>query len=460
MLVDESTDEPASAATATAQVQAFKTLLSIERSARDTQDLNAFRYVVVNESYRLVKYQQAVLVKLYKGNFRAEVTAASGIATIDRAVPAIRWLERVITDLACHTQMDTIQKISADNISEAEQPDFKTFASSHVLWCPLRLASGEMLGGLWLVRDTPWLDPEATILQQLADSFAFIWANFEKPQRLEKKKLLRRRSGIIIAVVLLASMFIRVPLTALAPAEIVARDFSVIAAPMTGVIKTIEVKANASVRKGDVLFNYDDVDLRGQYAIAKEEYAVTESEYRKLAQKAVHDLDSRADLAILKATAAQRQAETTYIGELLERLVVRASRDGVAVINDVDNWRGQPVVAGERVMKIANPDEIELQIFLPVGDAIILKEGALVRLFLDTSPLKPLSAHLLRANYEAEKTPDDKFAFRMIASFDEPTLPPPRIGLRGTARISGQRVSLFFYLFRRPISAVRQLAGI
>jgi hypothetical protein len=34
-----------------------------------------------------------------------------------------------------------------------------------------------------------------------------------------------------------------------------------------------------------------------------------------------------------------------------------------------------------------------------------------------------------------------------------------RIGLRGTAQISGEQVSLGFYLFRRPIAGLRQYLG-
>ena len=35
----------------------------------------------------------------------------------------------------------------------------------------------------------------------------------------------------------------------------------------------------------------------------------------------------------------------------------------------------------------------------------------------------------------------------------------PRLGLRGTARLEGRRVLLAYWLFRRPISALRQFIG-
>ena len=36
----------------------------------------------------------------------------------------------------------------------------------------------------------------------------------------------------------------------------------------------------------------------------------------------------------------------------------------------------------------------------------------------------------------------------------------PRIGLRGTARVYGPRTTMFYFLFRRPITAMRQLIGV
>jgi hypothetical protein len=37
---------------------------------------------------------------------------------------------------------------------------------------------------------------------------------------------------------------------------------------------------------------------------------------------------------------------------------------------------------------------------------------------------------------------------------------PVRLGLRGSARLDGQEVSLGYFLLRRPISAVRQWLGL
>lgn len=80
----------------------------------------------------------------------------------------------------------------------------------------------------------------------------------------------------------------------------------------------------------------------------------------------------------------------------LSRIVARAPYDGVAVFADPDEWQGRPVVAGERIMLLANPDKPGMLIHLPVADAITLDVGAPVKLFLTVHPLTPLSGQLVK----------------------------------------------------------------
>ena len=60
----------------------------------------------------------------------------------------------------------------------------------------------------------------------------------------------------------------------------------------------------------------------------------------------------------------------------------------------------------------------------------------------------------------AEKYNQDTLAYRIYADFEQTDDEKLRIGLQGTAKIYGERVSVFFYIFRRPISYVRQFFGV
>ena len=131
---------------------------------------------------------------------------------------------------------------------------------------------------------------------------------------------------------------------------------------------------------------------------------------------------------------------------------------GIAIIDEVERWKGRPVNTGEAILKVANPDIVKVRILLPVSDAITLQQGTPVKVFLDIDPLHPLHAITEHASYEPVTTPDGTVAYHIIAQLSEHNN-PPRIGLQGSAKIYGEEVSLFYYLFRRPITALRQWLG-
>jgi hypothetical protein len=108
-------------------------------------------------------------------------------------------------------------------------------------------------------------------------------------------------------------------------------------------------------------------------------------------------------------------------------------------------------------MEIADPTQAELRIELAVGDAIALEPGAQVALFLDSDPLQRHLARLERAAYEAQPTAGGQLAYRLDASFQQT---PPRIGLRGTAKVFGDRAPLALYLLRKPLAGLRQSVGL
>ena len=104
--------------------------------------------------------------------------------------------------------------------------------------------------------------------------------------------------------------------------------------------------------------------------------------------------------------------------------------------------------------------QLEFKIDLPVADAIVLKNGARVKVFLDSDPLNPVEARLVRADFQARPRENQQLAFRLVAALDGSANRSLRLGIRGTAQVYSDKVPLAFYLFRRPLSAVRQWIGV
>lgn len=202
---------------------------------------------------------------------------------------------------------------------------------------------------------------------------------------------------------------------------------------------------------------FDATTLKAQADVAERALGVAEAELKANSQRAFADAESSARLDLLAARVEQKRAERDYARQLLARSEVRAERAGIAVFADAERLTGKPVQTGERLMQIADPAQAELRIELPVGDAIALAPGAEVALFLDSDPLNRHDARLERAAYEAQATAAGQLAYRLDAAFADA---PPRIGLRGTAKLFGARAPLAYYLLRRPLAALRQNLGL
>ncbi|MBL8483764.1 MAG: HlyD family secretion protein, partial [Rhodocyclaceae bacterium] len=154
----------------------------------------------------------------------------------------------------------------------------------------------------------------------------------------------------------------------------------------------------------------------------------------------------------------EKAAELAYSGQLLERVRVKAPRDGIAVFSDTRDWLGKAVTTGERVLQIADPARAEMSLRLPVGDAIELAPDASVTLYLTTAPQYAYEGRLSYAAYRAEVAPDGMLAYKLKADFAQGET-PPRIGLTGTAKVYGGWVPLAYYVLRRPLAALRQRLG-
>ncbi|TNE62713.1 MAG: HlyD family efflux transporter periplasmic adaptor subunit [Alphaproteobacteria bacterium] len=437
-------------------------LLGLGRALRHAPDLTTFRFTIVSEPRRLIAYRQAILIERTGGTLK--LAAVSNVATIDRNAPFVVVLERLLAGLDKTGHLEAATTLDQNALSARDRQEWLEFLDSSVYWQPLVAPGGPALGGLLLVRAEAWTPTEAALMDEIADAGAHAWQGLlERGQRrIVSKPKLSRRTMLIAGCSLVVLLALPVRLSTIAPAEVVARDPAVVAAPMQGVIREVHVKPNAQVRAGDILYSFEDAELKANDAMARRAVEEAEAELRRASQQAFGDAKGRAEIALRQARLALRQEQAAYAAYQLGQVEVRAPNDGIAIFSDANQWRGRPVTTGERVMAIAAPDAAELQILIPVSDAISLEPGAQVRLFLDVAPLSAVDATLLRSSYEPARTPDGTMAYRAVAAFPETgeeAAQPPRIGLKGSAKVLGERVPLVLFLFRRPLAALRQMVG-
>jgi multidrug resistance efflux pump len=440
------------------KLRGFSTFLQLERAARHAESVDALAYVAVNETRRLLNYRQAVLAAGGDGT-RPRVRAVSGVSVLERDAPFVRWHEKTLAALAQGAAAREVRRLEAEALPADLQAGWSEFQIGHALYVPLIAPDGEMLGALWLTRQTAWSESDAVLAERLADCYAHAWRALAGRRAGRRKRRWPKIAAGTAAVALLAALAIPVPQSALAPAEVVAADPRVVAAPMDGVIARVHVQPNQAVAAGETLFTFDATELESQAAVARRALAIAEAELRRASQGAFADREETAKLQVLETKRDLRAAELAQAEERLSRVTVTAEQAGVAIFTDANDWVGRPVRTGERVMQVADPDDTRLRIDLPVADAVQLEPGARVALFLDVAPLGRVPATLTRASYEATTTPDEVLAYRVYADFADGAA-PRRPGLKGTAKLFGPDVPLALYLFRRPVSAVRQWLGL
>jgi multidrug resistance efflux pump len=433
-------------------------LLKVEREARQAATLGELWHVAANESRRALQARQIFVLELTGAS--CTMRAVSSLARPDRDSPTIRWLERLAREslqgLAARPAAPSTVADHAAGGDEAAQ----VFPFSHLLTAAITSRSGETVACLLAVRESAFGEGEVASAGRLAETFGHAAEALGLGGRRAKRRTLLRVLPTFSLLVVAAAALIPVPMTVLAPAEVAARDAFVVTPAIDGVVAEIVVDANQPVRTGDVLARLQDTQQRNQLAIAEQEVSVAEARWRQTSIAAFHDPAARRELAVVSSERALRIAERDYARDLLDRTVIRAERDGIAIFADKRELTGRPIQTGQRLMDVADPARLRIRAQTPVDDAIAVRPGARIKFFPDADPLNPIEAIITDAAHQARQTESGGLAFRADADVPASAIGRLGIGHRGTAQILGEQVSLGYYLLRRPISSVRQRFGL
>ena len=433
-------------------------LLNLQQEARQAPNPEALRFFLVNQTRRMIAYQQAVFLTVAPSG-KARLEAVSNIAVPERDAPFTRWLEAAASAIAAGAEARNLHVVSPTEVPPALTRDWGQWGPSQALWVPLQGPDGAVTAALWLARDDVWTDGELVLLGQLSGGYGHAWWALTHAGRRSGARARKGVWALAVVAALAGVLAIPVPQSTLAPAEVAPRDPLIVSAPLEGVIERFHVQPNEPVGAGQPLFTFEATVLKSRLEVARKALASAEAELLTASQGAFADPQSKARIAQLKTQVELRRAEMDFARDLMDRVTVKAERTGIAVFTDANDWLGKPVAVGERILTLADPQAAEVDIHVPVNDAIVLEEGAKVSLYLNVDPLRPLLATVAHASYEPGLTQGGVLAFRVRADL-APDQPTPRIGLRGTAKIQGERVPLAFYLFRRPLAAVRQTVGL
>jgi hypothetical protein len=436
---------------------ALLALLKVEAEARECRTESELVFLIANEIRKLTRARQ-VFVLRQRTYRRLSVEAVNSLDSVDRNSPLIRWIERMVMRLKKQEGLADRQQFSLPAYCAKDEEETKTYPFKEMVWLPFTLKDDTIFGGVLMSREQPWTDADLVIARRLAETFSHAWAAISGTKRLRSRG--RTRKVLVAAALscIAIAMAIPVPIAALAPAEIVAAQPYIVTAPIDGVIADILVTPNVAVTKNQPILKFVDVTLRNKLAVAEREISVARSQLKRYSQSAFDDPEAKRELRTAMSQLQLKQAEMSFAKDLLGKSVIKAGSSGMVVFNGKNEWIGKPVRVGQAIMEIADPSKVQLKISLSVDDAIVVDKNARVRVYLDSDPLHPRNARVIRSAHEARKTSSDVLAYEIIAELED-TKNLPRLGVRGTAQVFGDDAPVFFYLFRRPLSALRQKLG-
>lgn len=433
--------------------QGIAQLLFFEERARDAETIEKICYRAAQDSADLLQAIQTIIV-LDSGG-RPSVKAVSGAEKVDAGSPYIQSVQRfVATCIQGGDDEQLNEEIVKDQIDEAVWPD--DFGSR--IYAVGLDFKGQRVGSLLIKREKDLGEAELRLLSRYLATVAH--ALLAKGIGARKQRTVRiRQFGIPAFIVALLAVLalVQVPLEIIAEAQIRPVDPVIVRSPLNAVVADILVEPNEQVVAGTPLVRLEDEELIAQLETARQRLEIARASYRQAQQLVLRDPDAASRLALLQSDVQLAQLEVAYVRDLLTKVEIKANEPGLVLAEDLRALIGKPVGVGERLMELADSGKVEVVAWIAPGDLIPLKEGQTGTLFLDSATSKPVDAVIERLDFLPTDTPLGGLGFRLVATpMKDPGL---RIGASGSFRISGDKVSLGFYLFRRPWAAIRPWFG-
>jgi len=307
------------------------------------------------------------------GHAHVKVAALSEAATFEKNTPLIKAYTAAMEeayDEGKPVQEKLLQPVSTDHETTLTNLNHLALlhvsGATHVLSVPL-CQGAECVGVITLEKseekgfsqeDCEWLDAFAALLAPVIVQRRSAERNSLGRLKEECRDFLEKFFGIgnlvwkasavaaflTIAVLTLVHIDYRVPAKTVIEGEVQ----RVAAAPFEGFIGASYVRAGDIVRKGQVLAQLDDRELK----IEKARWTSERDQYQNKLREAMasHDLTA---VEVVGAQLKQSEAQLALVTEKIERARLVAPYDGLVVSGDLSQQIGSPVESGKKLFEIA-----------------------------------------------------------------------------------------------------------
>lgn len=411
--------------------------------------------ILVNESRQALPHEFAAFLPSRQAPDLELIFA--GVVNADKNAPCAQFLRRLEEAWG---NPDEPRTLSAVDMPAHIRQEWAQWLPTHVLLCPVFFQKESLAGHLLLGRAQEWSSADSALVGRLAKVAGAMLRTLRRPGFFARLRgFFRISPAWVVTLILLALGALPVPSAVLGLGEVVPLTPTVVRSPVDGIVERMVVEPFQDVVAGDTLVVFEQLRIDNQILVARENLSSAEEALRQAQQGALFMPDSTLRLPELEVRREEAKTELAYLTELKSRMNVTASCPGVALVEDYPSWAGKSVYMGERLLTIADPERMEVKIWVPAGDAGLLRVGDRAHLYLNLSPDAPIKTTVRSIGYQPRENPKGVLSYEVLATIDQ-GVPEMRIGYFGTGRIFGEKMPLGLYLLRRPLAIMRMWLGV
>lgn len=161
-----------------------------------------------------------------------------------------------------------------------------------------------------------------------------------------------------------------------------AEEYSKLAFKVSGPLVEMNVDAGQKVKKGTVIAAVDPLDYNLQYEANKAAYITAKSQMERNKRLLAMQAISKQDYEIAEANYVKAKSAYETAGNTLSDTKLKAPFDGFVEQKYVENY--QKVQTGESIIKLVNPDKLEVSFILPETNVRLTRESMQVAVEFDT----------------------------------------------------------------------------
>ena len=438
-----------------ARLKTFALMLKFGHDLFNARDYNAAGLQAVNDATPLLNFKSSVLFEMQGG--KACPIGQSGQSVVNPNSKQLMLQKKLAESLNLEEGSATLT--AADGIvPELFQENNACFA----LKLSLPAAEKSGLYFLWLLeyeKEIPAAVPNTAKLLGTSIAEALYFHKFAPRHPFKNKKVWKNAAWVLVSLLVLSAlMFIPVPESTNADFLLKAPEITTAYAPFDGIVKQCLKQPGATVRKGELVAVFDTEQLNYRLLMAQSAVKEAETELFLEQQESFTNQEKLGKVKLLQARLASLKVAVDEAQWYLKNSQIKAPADGTLILSTgkAELLNGKALRVGEKIFEIHGGKGMIADIDVNEENSSILQKKFAVSLFLHTAPDKKIPARVLEISSCPELSEQRVFCYKVSAELAaaEKDL---RYGMRGVAKLSGEKVSLGYALAKRIILWFRSI---